>query len=282
MANQDPIASLPISNYFSHLALNYARDTGNTTFSIFTQLLVNHVQTSSNPISHESVIHDSAAGPGTATAALLTSLSAEQVPSEILVSDNNPAMITGARDSFTSSSQVTCKELDVHDLSSLSDGYFSHSITNFSIFTFPKPVVAVKEIHRTLHLGGLAIITCWRRFAVLNLVHAAQARIRPSGALMPVPGPQFFQDGVLESVVEEAGFLKSKIEVLRKDLLVKDEESVKGLKGFLVGPFTNRAREGYTDDEKARWNEVIDEVVKEEIEKFGGISFQYFAVLATK
>lgn len=99
---------------------------------------------------------------------------------------------------------------------------------------------------------------------------------------MPVPGPQFFQDGVLESVVEEAGFLKSKIEVLRKDLLVKDEESVKGLKGFLVGPFTNRAREGYTDDEKARWNEVIDEVVKEEIEKFGGISFQYFAVLATK
>lgn len=280
MSASNPIASLPVSNYFSHLARNYAKDTGNTTFTIFTQLLQD-VQRSSNPITAESVVHDNAAGPGTATSALLTSLDDRNVPSEILVSDNNPVMVSGARYSFRES-WITCKELDAHDLSSLPDGYFTHSITNFSIFTFPKPVVAVKEIHRTLRPSGLAVITCWRRFALGNIIHKTQERIRPDSPPMPIPGPEFFNDGVLESVVEEAGFSKVNIQASRKDLLVTDEESIEGLRGFLKGPFTGRAKAGWTEEEVARWDGVVDEVLKEEIEEFGGVKFESFVVLARK
>ena len=204
MASQTQHPHLPLPDYFSKFASGYVRQTGNSTFNILADIITENVQTSAHPIGSDSVVHDTAAGPGIGAAALVARLPKDQLPKELLTSDNVPVMVTAARESLTASPlpHVDCKELDSQDLSGVADNYFTHSINNFSIFTFVRPADAIRETYRTLRVDGLAVVTCWRRFAPMFIVHAAQKKIRPDLPLMPTPNPQFYQEGVLQKVVE--------------------------------------------------------------------------------
>ncbi|KAI1370439.1 S-adenosyl-L-methionine-dependent methyltransferase [Hypoxylon crocopeplum] len=275
---------LPLPDYFSKFASIYVRQTGNSTLNILAHVITENVQTSAHPIGPDSVVHDTAAGPGIGAAALVARLPKDQLPKEMLVSDNVAMMVSAARESLVASPlpHVDCKELDSQDLSSVPDNYFTHSIDNFSIFTFVRPVDAVRETYRTLRPGGLAVVTCWRRFAPVCIMHAAQKKIRPDLPLMPTPNPQFFEEGVLQKVVEEAGFAKDHITVVDKVLVVADAENVAGLTMLMSGPMMSKAREGYTEEEEARWAESVSQSVKEEVEQFGGIRFEAYILLATK
>lgn len=282
MASQHP--NLPLPDYFSKFASIYVRQTGQSTLNILAGVIVDKVQTSANPIGPDSVVHDTAAGPGIGAAALVARLPKEQLPKEVLVSDNVPMMVSAASESLAASPlpHVECKELDSQDLSSVPDDHFTHSINNFSIFTFVRPADAVRESHRTLRPGGLAVVTCWRRFAPVFIVHAAQKRIRPDLPLMPMPSPDFCEEGVLQKVVEEGGFAKDGITVTDKVLVVDDDENIAGLTMLMSGPMMAKAREGYTEEEEARWVESVKESVKEEVQKFGGVRFEAYILLATK
>ncbi|KAL1870150.1 hypothetical protein Daus18300_005214 [Diaporthe australafricana] len=261
-----------------------ASQTGHLTLNILADVITENVQTSANPLGPDSVVHDTAAGPGIGAAALVARLPKDQLPKELLVSDNVAMMVSAARDSLVASPlpHVDCKELDSQDLSSVADDYFTHSIDNFSIFTFVRPVDAVRETYRTLRPGGLAIVTCWRRFAPMFIVHATQKKIRPDLPLMPTPSPEFYEEGVLQKKVEEGGFAKDNITVVDKVLVVSDDENIAGLTMLMSGPMMNRAREGYTEEEEAKWAESVSQSVKEEVEQFGGIRFEAYVLLATK
>lgn len=275
---------LPLPDYFSKFANIYVRQTGHSTLNILADVITDHVQTSAHPIGSHSVVHDTAAGPGIGAAALVARLSKEQLPKELLVSDNVAMMVSAARESLISSPlpHVDTKELDSQELSSIPDNYFTHSINNFSIFTFVRPGDAVRETYRTLRPDGLAVITCWRRFAPMFIVHAAQKKIRPDLPLMPTPSPEFYEEGVLQKVVEESGFARDHIKVVDKVLVVADDENIAGLTMLMSGPMMSKAREGYTEEEQGRWPESISQSVKEEVEQFGGIRFEAYILLATK
>ncbi|KAI0594484.1 S-adenosyl-L-methionine-dependent methyltransferase [Biscogniauxia sp. FL1348] len=284
MSSQVQHANLPLPDYFSKFAANYVRQTGHSTLNILADIITENVQTSANPIGPDSVVHDTAAGPGIGAAALVSRLPQDQLPKEVLVSDNVAMMVSAARESLVASPlpHVECKELDSQDLASVPDNYFTHSIDNFSIFTFIRPVDAIRETYRTLRLGGLAVVTCWRRFAPMFIVHGAQKKIRPDLPLMPTPSPEFYEEGVLQKVVEEGGFAKDRITMVDKVLVVTDAENIAGLTMLMSGPMMSKAREGYTPEEEARWVESVNQSVKEEIEQFGGIRFEAYVLLATK
>ncbi|KFX91843.1 hypothetical protein V490_05707 [Pseudogymnoascus sp. VKM F-3557] len=284
MASQTQHPHLPLPDYFSKFASGYVRQTGNSTFNILADIITDNVQTSAHPIGPDSVVHDTAAGPGIGAAALVARLPKDQLPKELLISDNVPVMVTAARESLTASPlpHVDCKELDSQDLPGLPDNYFTHSINNFSIFTFVRPADAIRETYRTLRVDGLAVVTCWRRFAPMFIVHAAQKKIRPDLPLMPTPNPQFYQEGVLQKVVEEGGFAKENITVVDKVLVITDEQNIGGLTMLMSGPMMANARKGYTEEEEARWAESVKQSVKEEVEQFGGIRFEAYVLLATK
>lgn len=275
---------LPLPDYFSKFASVYVHQTGNSTLNILADVIVDNVQKSAHPIGPDSVVHDTAAGPGIGAAALVASLPKDQLPKEMLVSDSVAMMVSAARESLAASPlpHVECKELDSQDLSSVPDSYFTHSIDNFSVFTFARPADAARETYRTLRPGGLAVVTCWRRFAPMFIVHAAQKKIRPDLPLMPTPSPEFFEEGVLQRVVEEGGFAKDNIKVVDKVLVVTEDKNVAGLTMLMSGPMMGKAREGYTEEEQARWGESVSQSVAEEIEQFGGIRFEAYVLLATK
>ena len=122
-------------------------------------------------------------------------------------------------------------------------------------------------------------MTCWRRFAPKHIVHAAQRKLRPDTpdtALMPVPGPQFYEEGVLQKVVEEAGFTKANITATQKELLVTEEDNIAGLTALMYGPLMAKAREGFTEEEQAKWGEAVSQSVKEEVAKNGCIRFEAY------
>lgn len=284
MTSQAQNLQLPLPDFFSKFASIYVHQTGQSTFNILADVIGEHIQTSMNPIGPESIVHDTAAGPGIGAGALIAKIPKDQLPKEILVSDNVAMMVSAARDSLDASihSRIECKELDSQDLSSIPDNHFTHSINNFSIFTFVRPVDAIRESYRTLKPKGLAIITCWRRFAPMFIVHAAQRKIRPDLPLMPTPNPKFFEEGVLQQVIEEAGFVKENIKSFEKELIVSDDENLAGLTALMSGPMMAKAREGYSKEEETMWVETINQSVKEEVERFRGIRFEAYVLLATK
>lgn len=284
MASQAHHPHLPLPDYFSKFASIYVRQTGHSTLNILADVITENVQTSAHPVGPDSVVHDTAAGPGIGAAALVACLPKDQLPKEMLVSDNVAMMVSAARESLVASPlpHVDCKEVDSQDLSSVPDNYFTHSIDNFSIFTFVRPTDAVRETYRTLRPGGLAVVTCWRRFAPMFIVHAAQKKIRPDLPLMPTPSPEFYEEGVLQKVVEESGFAKNNITMVDKVLVVDDDENIAGLIMLMSGPMMSKAREGYTEEEEARWVGSVSQSVKEEVEQFGGIRFEAYTLLATK
>ena len=58
---------------------------------------------------------------------------------------------------------------------------------------------------------------------------------------------------MLQTVVEEGGFARDNIMVVNKVLVVIDDENI------MSGSMMSRAREGYTDEEEARWVESVSQ-----------------------
>ncbi|RBQ66773.1 hypothetical protein FVER53590_03067 [Fusarium verticillioides] len=270
---------LPSSSYFSAFAANYLQQTGRSTYRVL-DLAFNSIQ-ATKPITKDSAIHDNAAGPGIAALVVVDGLAADDVP-RILVTDNVPPMVQAARESFTSFPQIEAKVLDSQNLEGIPDERFTHSILNFSVYTLADPVKGVQEIYRTLQPGGLAVISCWKRFGVGELIHAAQAIVRPDLAPLKMPHPEFFEPGVLENTTIKAGFDSSKFKLVEDSIVVSGSELEDGLKKFMLGDLMRPARAGYTDEEEKKWPEAVEEVLKKEVENHGGIKFESWVLLARK
>ncbi|RSM09491.1 hypothetical protein CEP52_004103 [Fusarium oligoseptatum] len=271
--------SLPFPDYFSALAANYAQQTGNATRTAFNQVFNDFHAI--EPVTKDSVVHDNAAGPGTATSVLVDRLPAGDLP-QILVTDNVPPMVQAAKDSFTAWPTVETRVLDSQNLEGITDEHFTHSVLNFSAFTFADPLKGLKEIHRTLKSPGLAALLVWKRFGAGEVIHAAQALVRPDLPPMKIPNPQFMEEGYLKKITAEAGFDSSKMQMSTWKIIVKGPELDDGLKKFILSDFTRPARAGWTDEEVGRWPEAVDKAIQKEIDAYGGVKFETWVVLARK
>lgn len=278
-SNDKSDVGLPFPEYFSVLAGNYARQTGNSTRRLFDASFddINALL----PITKDSVIHDNAAGPGTATSVIVDKFSAEPGLPKILVTDNVPPMVTAAKDSFQGWPEIETQVVDSLSLEGIPDNNFTHSILNFSIFTFMDPLKGLQEIHRTLQPGGLAALITWRHFGAGHIIHAAQAIVRPDLPAMRIPHPEFMNEGVLADLAIQAGFEKSDFKESERNIVVNGVD-LEGLKGFMLGDFTKPARAGWTEEEEARWPEAIAKALEKELGEFGGVRFVSWVVLAIK
>ncbi|KIV77014.1 hypothetical protein PV11_08854 [Exophiala sideris] len=276
-------------SFFTQIAPRYSRVTGNTTKDLFNEVLKSHDLS----IDSDSIIHDNAAGPGTATKALISWCHQQDVSPKIVVTDYVPAMVEAceairtkhADDSLWQS--VAIAVADSSDLRELNDDYFTHSICNFSIFTYTHAAKCLQEILRTLRPGGTALITCWKRFAVSEVIAAAQDHVKGSewgeAHRMPTNGPEYMQEGYTAKLVRGAGFDKEKIESFATRTVVKRGGDWDGLHEFLLNPFVKgAATKEWSEEELGRWPEAVNAALEKEEQAYGGILFEAWVVIAQK
>ncbi|KAI1611964.1 S-adenosyl-L-methionine-dependent methyltransferase [Exophiala viscosa] len=275
--------------YFTQIAPGYSRVTGNTTKDLFNEVLQSHDLS----INSDSVIHDNAAGPGTATEALISWCHQHNVSPKIIVTDYVPAMVDAceairtkhADDSLWQS--VAIAVADSAYLKEFADDYFTHSICNFSIFTFTHPTKCLQEIRRTLRPGGVTLVTCWKRFAVSEVIAAAQDQVKGSewgeAHRMPVNGPEYMQEGHTAKLVREAGFEEEKTQSFAAQTVVKRGEDWDGLYEFLLNPFIkSAATKEWSEQELGRWPEAVNAALEMEEQSYGGILFEAWVKVARK
>ncbi|KAK4945635.1 hypothetical protein LTR10_015254 [Elasticomyces elasticus] len=275
--------------YFTQIAPTYSRVTGNTTKDLFNEVLKSHDLS----INSDSIIHDNAAGPGTATEALISWSRKHNVSSKIVVTDYVPAMVEACEairtrhsdDSLWQSVAIAVAESS--DLGEFDNDHFTHSICNFSIFTFTHAAKCLKEILRTLRPGGTSVVTCWKRFAVSEVIAAAQDHVKGSewgeAHRMPTNGPEYMQEGYTAKLVREAEFEEGKIKSFATKTVVKRGEDWAGLHEFLLNPFVKgAATKEWSEEELGRWPEAVNAALEKEEQAHGGILFEAWVVIAQK
>ncbi|KAF5004142.1 hypothetical protein FDECE_9356 [Fusarium decemcellulare] len=88
------------------------------------------------------------------------------------------------------------------------DEMFTHSITNLGILFFTDGTAGARHIYRTLKPGGIAVVTSWFTLGYLeNVIHPAQAIVRPDEPLYKLPIPEsWFDSGHVEECLRDGGF----------------------------------------------------------------------------
>ncbi|KAF1807870.1 S-adenosyl-L-methionine-dependent methyltransferase [Eremomyces bilateralis CBS 781.70] len=268
MEGHSPRRTFP--KYFTELATNYTLSTGNSTAKVIAKYLAQ------NPslLDTSSIINDDACGPAIAAAAVIAHLGHE--PNRIDANDNVPAMVEAAEARIKGQGwqHVHAAVIDSHKLP-YTDKTFTVSISNISAFTFTDALVCFKEMHRTLQPNGTLVVTVWKRFGAAEIIHAAQKKVRADSEPMKVPRTEFMHDGFVAEMVRATGFIDVKQEVVS---VICEGDEIDGLRGFMLSDFTRSAKEGWNDQEIASWPAAVNEAVKEEVSREGGVKFEAWAV----
>jgi len=269
--------------YFTALAPEYARLTASSTKHLLTEVLT------SVPLGilGGEKVHDNACGPGTATEALIDYCTARNIsPIHITATDVNEAMISAlaVRAKEEGWTNVSSKVVDSHRLAGYQHDWFKFVFCNFSVFTFAKPLLALIEIHRTLRHTGIAVFTCWKRFGVQEIMDDARTAVKGDGPGEAIKGPgqEFFEEGYLAWLVEEAGWEKGKIKTLDRRIVISDAAEVAAVIEFMAGDQTAFARLDWSDEEKGRWPAAVKDAVDAAKARDGGIVMEAWVVLARK
>ncbi|KAH0255613.1 S-adenosyl-L-methionine-dependent methyltransferase, partial [Aureobasidium melanogenum] len=272
--NSGSSSSFP--EYFKKLSSAYSRQTGDSTFNLIYSFL-QHLP-ADVILSEQSIVHDNAAGPGTATIAAMSVLQKE--PAKIVVTDFTQGMIDNIQLRIDQEQwkNITASVMDSHELA-LPDNTFTLTICNVSTSTFKDSLKCMQEILRTLQPGGVCINSQWKRFTVKDIIHKAQISIRPDSKLFNMPKAEFLNDGVLRDLMLEAGFAKADQYV---ETTIITDDAIEGLREFMCGNFTASARGGWTEEEAAKWPAAIDAAIEEEKANYGGIKMEAWMVVARK
>jgi len=101
------------------------------------------------------------------------------------------------------------------DSNSLSfpDNTFTHSIANALVFVLPDDGLGtLKEMHRTLKPGGIAIANSWAVIPQMDAIEAATTTTRPPGTPLPLlKRERWSHPDMLRGVMQKAGFEDVKV-----------------------------------------------------------------------
>lgn len=299
-ANSDEVRA----EYFRTIAPRYSYLTGNTTRDHFALVLEQH----DLGITSSSVIHDNAAGPGTATSVLVPWCAARGVaPARILVTDYTPEMVSAFEAHRTASlaaagpveaaawARTESAVLDSQDTASrVPDGALTHVVDNFSASTLgsrAQQLRGLREARRSLSAAGprgVAVYTNWRRFPVAELVARAQQLVRGHAWArdhpVPMNGGELMREGHLHDMLVEVGWAPGDIQTHTTESLVEEgSEDWEGMfECLLNSPPAMAGKRSMTDEEIARWPDAVRQAMREEKEQHGGIKMEAWVLIAKK
>ncbi|KAH6635117.1 hypothetical protein B0J18DRAFT_417945 [Chaetomium sp. MPI-SDFR-AT-0129] len=169
-------------------------------------------------------------------------------------------MISVAKGRFSSHPNVHAAVMPGEDLSSFPDDTFTHSITNLGLMFFADADKGAKEIARTLHPDGVAVVTGWAKQAPFKLIQEIHDQIRPDGPPFKLPVPDiWFDPEHTKAVLTGAGLdvhTSTELEVHM------GAETADGVADILTR-FSGRAFATYSEEEKEKAAGVIKKIVRE-------------------
>lgn len=274
------------------MAPRYSSVTGNATQDVF----ANFLDLEELNITNNSIIHDNAAGPGTATQVLIQRVASTGISPSIIATDYAPNMIHTLEKIKEAESQnnsawakVTTLIVNSADLSTFEDEYFTHSINNFSLFTITQAVQSLAETRRTLKSDGIAAVLLWKRFAIETMLASAQDLVKGEGYAkknaVPVNGPKYFEEGVVEAQLLEAGFSKDKVRTFVMEHIITEDDKWKfeGLYDFMTSTsIAVQSTRGWTPEEAKGWTDAVRQAMQKEVDLYGGIKFEAWVTVARK
>lgn len=284
-ASSDQSAGIQsFQEFFRNMSTSYSNQTGGSTRRLF-ELLLPEL----DPIQNDSIIHDNASGPIIAAQAIMQHTNTKPT---IHATDLSQAMVDAGTGLAETNGWDNVK-VEVMNSTKLDfpDAMFTHSIMNLSIQNIDDPkgagnadsLKAIEEMFRTLKPGGQVVVTTWKRFAPGEIVRGAQGRVRPGERGMPLPHEELYDGGAVKRLIVEAGFGSEEVRIVERSVVVREKEGVQGLRELMAGPMiTGPALRGWTDEERGRWQGVLDEALAEEVERHGGVLFECIAVIGRK
>ena len=241
-----------LTDSFNSSAQTYERRTGSATRSVAA-----HIVKLISPIPPDSVFLDNACGTGAITSEVLT----VSPDAYIHAVDNSKGMIDIVKSIFQAKDNNKRVCLEVMDGQRLlfEDVTFDFSVTNFGIFFFPDPVEGVRQIYRTLKVGGTAVVTCWKMIGILPIFYEVQKSVKPASPILSTPVfDKWMKKETLEETLRRGGFANVNIE--EKETLIRGEDSG-GLVAGLVDNMTGMVGDKWSEDEKAKMKEATEEVL---------------------
>lgn len=208
------------------------------------------------PLTSESKILDNACGTGIVTDIILKS----GIQPEIHAIDVAENMVSIARDRFSSHPNVHAAAMAGEELS-FPDDTFTHSITNLGLMYFTDADKGAREISRTLHPDGVAVVTGWTMMEHIKIIQEVQAQIRPDHTPFKPPVPDNWLDPEhTKAVLSGAGLDVHTSTVIDVHL---GGETADGVADLLTHGFGSRAFESWGEEEKGKGAAVMKKIVRE-------------------
>jgi SAM-dependent methyltransferase len=254
---------LTATEHFNKTADKYEATTGGATREL-AQHAISFIA-DLKPLMSESKILDNACGTGIVTDIILKS----GIQPEIHAIDVAENMVSIARDRFSSHPNVHAAVMTGEELS-FPDDTFTHSIANLGLMYFTDADKGAREIARTLHPDGVAVVTGWTMMGHIKIIQEVQARIRPDDTPFKPPVPDIWLDPEhTEAVLSGAGLdvhTSTAIDVHLGD------KTADGVADLLTHGFGSKVFESWSEEEKAKGAVVMKKIVRERAVPFTRLS----------
>ncbi|EXK24743.1 hypothetical protein FOXG_17492 [Fusarium oxysporum f. sp. lycopersici 4287] len=245
---------LTATEHFNKTADKYEATTGGATREL-AQHAISFIA-DLKPLTSESKILDNACGTGIVTDIILKS----GIQPEIHAIDVAENMVSIARDRFSSHPNVHAAAMAGEELS-FPDDTFTHSITNLGLMYFTDADKGAREISRTLHPDGVAVVTGWTMMEHIKIIQEVQAQIRPDDTPFKPPVPDIWLDPEhTKAVLSGAGLDVHTSTVIDVHL---GGETADGVADLLTHGFGSRAFESWGEEEKEKGAAVMKKIVRE-------------------